>query len=430
MTRLEFSSTVLQKGMGFVESELNCLAKPPGPVETFEVCFKNPQLLEKFWKIFNSSRSSPPYNKFKAYPLSDTESKVVTVNFHNECIQEYDIETWLNRYATIKSEGRRVLDEDQVWTGGLKWLVQLKPDPTGVGGVRHLPSTITLGNNRGSVHYYGMPKLCRNCGNLGHLAAACTACKICQGDHPTADCTTTRPCNLCGVVGHFFRTCPRSYVGRARADGPTNDNPQPPPQPPTPLPPPTSPPPPTNSDDIDPDSTDMEDITTQPTQTQTPPPSPPGTTPLVKGEPEPIPTSQSLFSEEEDDPTWSQVTHQKRKRPPKRPNQKTTPEPKPQRQKARPNPTPPPSPTPIPSGPLPVPTMAQPSDPIANTATTSDLETLNVFDQYDPVQVTSQPQSRPEGPHETPSSLKSIPTAPLEGQTTTKPGSRGGKQHP
>ncbi|KAJ7994394.1 hypothetical protein DPEC_G00248830 [Dallia pectoralis] len=182
--------------------------------------------------------------------------------------------------------------------------------------------------------------------------------------------------------------------GRARADGPTNDNPQPPPQPPTPPPPP-SPPPPTNSDDIDPDSTDIEDIPIPTTQTQTPtPPSPPGPTLPVKGEPEPIPTSQSLFSEE-DDTTWSQVTHQKRKRPPKRPNQKTTPEPKPQRQKARPNPTPPPSPTPIPSGRLPVPTIAQPSDTIANTATTPNLETLNLFDQFfggpDPVQVTSQP---------------------------------------
>ncbi|KAJ8001265.1 hypothetical protein DPEC_G00192530 [Dallia pectoralis] len=194
------------------------------------------------------------------------------------------------------------------------------------------------------------------------------------------------------------------------------------------------PPPPTNSDDIDPDSTDIEDIPTLTTQTQTPiPPSPPGPTPLVKGEPEPIPTSQSLFSEE-DDPAWSQVTHQKRMRPPKRPNQKTTPEPKPQRQKARPNPTPPPSPTPIPSGPLPVPTIAQPSDPIANTATTPNLWTLDLFDQFfggpDPVQVTSQPQSRPEGPPETPSSLKSIPTAPLEGQTRTQPGSRGCKITP
>ncbi|KAJ7993923.1 hypothetical protein DPEC_G00259720 [Dallia pectoralis] len=340
MTRLEFSRAVLQKGMGFVPAELNCLAKPPGPVETFEI-------------------------------------------------------------RHIKSEGRRVLDEDQVWTGGLKWLVQLKPDPTGVGGVRHLPSTITLGNNRGSVHYYGMPKLCRNCGNLGHLA---TACKICQG--PTwagqgqmAQQTTTH--NL--PLNH-----PLPLLLQPR------------------------PPPPTNSDDIDPDSTDIEDIPTQPTQTKTP--TPPGPTLPVKGEPEQIPTSQSLFSEEENDPAWSQVTHQKRKRPPKRPNQKTTPEPKPQRQKARPNPTPPPSPTPIPSGPLPVPTIAQPSDPIANTATTPNLETLNLFDQFfggpDPVQVTSQPQSRPEGPPETPSSLQSIPTAPLEGQKTTQPGSRGGKTTP
>ncbi|KAJ8014602.1 hypothetical protein DPEC_G00017340 [Dallia pectoralis] len=328
------------------------------------------------------------------------------------------------------STERRVLDEDQVWTGGLKWLVQLKPDPTGVGGVRHLPSTITLGNNRGSVHYYGMPKLCRNCGNLGHLAAACTACKICQGDHPTADCTTTRPCNLCGVVGHFFRTCPRSYAGRARADGPTNDNPQPPLNHPLPLL--LQPPPPTNSDDMDPDPTDMEDTTTQPTQTPTP--SPPGTTPLVKGEPEQIPTSHSLFSGEEDDPTWSQVTHQKRKRPPKRPNQKTTPEPKRQRQKARPNPTPPPSPTPIPSGPLPVPTMAQPSDPIANTATTSDLETLDVFDQFfggpDPVQVTSQPQSRPEGPPKHHRPYSQYPRHHWRAKQQQSQAVGGAKQHP
>ncbi|KAJ8005477.1 hypothetical protein DPEC_G00147050 [Dallia pectoralis] len=55
------------------------------------------------------------------------------------------------------------------------------------------------------------------------------------------------------------------------------------------------------------------------------------------------------------------------------------------------------------------------------------LQRTALFGGPDPVQVTSQPQSRPEGPPETPSSLQSIPTAPLDGQTTTQPGSRGVK---
>ncbi|CAB1338354.1 unnamed protein product [Coregonus sp. 'balchen'] len=84
--------------------------------------------------------SSP--ERLRTYPLSDTESKVVTVQLHNECIQDYDIQVWISRFTTLKSAARRVLDEDNVWTGARKWLVQLRPDPTGLGRVQHLPSII------------------------------------------------------------------------------------------------------------------------------------------------------------------------------------------------------------------------------------------------------------------------------------------------
>ncbi|MGH0171422.1 UNVERIFIED_CONTAM: hypothetical protein FKN15_061419 [Acipenser sinensis] len=59
---------------------------------------------------------------------------------------------------------------DGVWNGARQWLIQLFKDPEGIGGVRHLPSNVTLGAARGFVVYNGMPKLCRNCGQLGHLA--------------------------------------------------------------------------------------------------------------------------------------------------------------------------------------------------------------------------------------------------------------------
>ncbi|MBN3305625.1 ZCHC3 protein, partial [Amia calva] len=145
--------------------------------------------------------------------------KIVTIQFYNETVAEYDVEVWLKRHCEILSESKRVNDEDGVWTGARRWQVRLQVEVAAIGGVRHLPSTVVLGANRGIVFYHGMPKLCSNCGALGHLATACTVikCKVCGGEHLTRACKQERACNLCGGGGHLFRNCPSSYANRAQA---------------------------------------------------------------------------------------------------------------------------------------------------------------------------------------------------------------------
>ncbi|MBN3295130.1 ZCHC3 protein, partial [Amia calva] len=221
LTRLEFSRSVLQRGLGFAPSELNCVVKLPGPRDVFEVSFKNPHVLECFWNIYREKKECLPLSDFVVDALTDREIKIVTIQFYNEAVAEYDVEVWLRRHCEILSESKRVNDEDGVWTGARRWQVRLQVEVAAIGGVRHLPSTVVLGANRGLVFYHGMPKLCRNCGALGHLAAACTVikCKVCGGEHLTRACKQERACNLCGGGGHLFRNCPSSYANRAWALG-------------------------------------------------------------------------------------------------------------------------------------------------------------------------------------------------------------------
>ena len=113
LTRLEFSRAVLQRAMGFVPGDLNCLVKVPGNADIFEISFKKAIVLERFWNLFREGKDKTPLSNFDVEPLSDTENKVVTVQFYNEAVQDHDVSMWLGRYGLVKSNSQMVLDGDR-----------------------------------------------------------------------------------------------------------------------------------------------------------------------------------------------------------------------------------------------------------------------------------------------------------------------------
>ncbi|KAJ8398696.1 hypothetical protein AAFF_G00418930 [Aldrovandia affinis] len=156
---------------------------------------------------------------FEIERLTDDLVKVVILRMYNEMVDERDLVTWLARYCGVRGSPTKVLDIDGIWTGSCRVPVRLVEDPEGYGGVRHLPSMVVLGENRGLVHDQGQPRLCRRCGAHGHLAEAskvvvCFKCR--ELGHSGSECTAGRKCNLCGLGSHMFRDCPDSFANKLK----------------------------------------------------------------------------------------------------------------------------------------------------------------------------------------------------------------------
>lgn len=227
MDRLQFSRNIIQKELGFSPLQLDYIFALPGK-KTFEVIFTTFTLFEQCLERYNQKKDDNPRLRSVALnPLSERESKTVTVIMFSEKITTEDIATWLSFQCSVL-RGIELRDEDGIRTGARRFYVRLRRDGNS-GQLHHLPSTIQLGSVRGHVFYAGQPKTCRKCGSTTHLAVKCemTLCKNCQsGDHSTRDCPQPRKCNLCGSNTHTFRDCPQSYANRTRQPNFNHDSEQ------------------------------------------------------------------------------------------------------------------------------------------------------------------------------------------------------------
>ncbi|XP_031674507.1 uncharacterized protein LOC116366530 [Oncorhynchus kisutch] len=221
LSRLDFSRKFLQKELGFHPAQVNCILALPYR-KGFDVSFANASFLREFWgKLQNALNTQGSLTAmFEVTKLTDNSIKTVIIRMYNETVQPEDVAVWLDRYCNVKGPLIQVKDLDGIWTGAWRVTVQQREDPGGYGGLKAIPSTIVLGENRGHVHYQDQPKLCRKCGEHGHLADACqkVVCMKCREvGHRYEECTNGRSCNLCGERSHLIRDCPSSWANRAKA---------------------------------------------------------------------------------------------------------------------------------------------------------------------------------------------------------------------
>lgn len=208
----------LGKKFGIVPSMVYCL-HDFSHIGYFDITFAAESTCLDFWEDYKKKRTDLDLIGVYCWPLFFRETRLVTVHMFSAYVKVEDIVCFLSRYCTSVQYRAPVLNEFGIWSGKQVFLVRLKNDPDGIGGVLHLPKNFSLGSVRGSLFYAGQPLFCRKCQRFGHVQENCTEdifCRNCKkGGHMARDCREEKKCNACGVAGHLFRNCTMRRVSFA-----------------------------------------------------------------------------------------------------------------------------------------------------------------------------------------------------------------------
>ncbi|MGH0161355.1 UNVERIFIED_CONTAM: hypothetical protein FKN15_041072 [Acipenser sinensis] len=187
----------------------------------FDLTLKTEEYCRGVWQCLKTNEKRKPFLDFVFEALFRQEVRVVNVHMYNPFVPAEDVSTFLGQYVNVVRPPEKSLDEFGMWNGTWRVWTRFRPSEKEYEGVRHPPSSFSIGSNRGYLFYFGQPEVCRKCNEMGHKAEECkdVFCRNCnQKGHNTKECKEKRKCNLCGSANHLFYKCPhraKSYAGAA-----------------------------------------------------------------------------------------------------------------------------------------------------------------------------------------------------------------------
>lgn len=179
----------------------------------FEICFTNERALRVFLDLTSSNQEK--WVDFQIYSPINQDIKTLIVKFWTGRICDADVEMYLRRYCEILKPVEKPVDNLGFWYGVRKYKVKLRRDANGQ--VMGIPNSILLGPYNGTIFYQGQVSRCFVCQSTDHQVKECQSVKCWQcGEfgHKSKECKNNAICNLCGIQGHSFFNCPKSYANR------------------------------------------------------------------------------------------------------------------------------------------------------------------------------------------------------------------------
>ncbi|KAJ8352436.1 hypothetical protein SKAU_G00239120 [Synaphobranchus kaupii] len=178
----------------------------------FDVTLDSESLCLEVFEMYKALGPHKVLSGISFEPLFSFDVKLVTDMVYNPFVSGLDVELFLKQYCTILRAGVRLKNSFGVWNGKRLFLVRLRRDVAGLGGLRHLPAVFSIGPDKGFLTYTGLPTYCRRCFRYGHMAKDCSAaivCSLCGAEgHVAKDCKQDKRYHLCGSTEHLFRNCP------------------------------------------------------------------------------------------------------------------------------------------------------------------------------------------------------------------------------